>query len=337
MKKIGALVIVALLLLVVWNSGWLNDIFFVENGDTLSALTAGWWMSTFTGSSAASMGMTTVLHNNDFFKWGDFVAGTTIDTVTYDMVFTTEIHPVSVPEIDTTTPIDTNIVPADATIAASEIVYWVGEGSNEIVFAVNWADTAWGYRFAADSVTVETVMGDIQTADPRFSYSDNSGWLNDIFFVENGDTLRAMTAGWWMSTLNGSSAASMGMTTVLHNNDFFKWGDFVAGTTIDTVTYDMVFTTEIHPVSVPDTNGIDVVQGIDVITYPNPATTMLYVTFEALQSNTEAVLFDMSGRRVLVNAIQAGCTKLQIATEALPNGIYMLRIGTSTTKVVVRH
>ncbi|MBR3528627.1 MAG: hypothetical protein IKN84_03105, partial [Bacteroidales bacterium] len=63
--------------------------------------------------------------------------------------------------------------PEDASFDASDILYWVGEGSNEVVMAVNWADTAlaWGYRFNGESVSVATMMDDIAAADFRFSYS----------------------------------------------------------------------------------------------------------------------------------------------------------------------
>jgi len=223
--------------------GWLNDINFVEDGDTLGAVMVGWWMSTLNGNSNASVGMSTMLANNDFFKWGDYTVGITVDTVTYAMVFPMTVYPVSAPA---------DPQPEDATIAASDILYWVGEGANQVVFAVNWADTAlaWGYRFSTDSVSVEDVMIDIQSADSRFTFSGES-WLDDINFVENGDTLGAVMAGWWMSTLNGNSNASAGMITMLANNDFFKWGDYTVGITVDTVTYAMVFPMTVYPVSAP--------------------------------------------------------------------------------------
>ena len=46
-------------------------------------------------------------------------------------------------------------LPDDATIPATDVVYWVGNGSGQVVMAVNWAtpDTclAWGVRFDNDS------------------------------------------------------------------------------------------------------------------------------------------------------------------------------------------
>ena len=303
--------------------GWLNDINFVETaGDTLGAITPGWWMSTLNGNSNASAGMATMLGNNDFFKWGDYTVGVTVDTVTYAMVFPMDIYPVSIP---------VEPMPEDATIAFSDILYWVGEGSKQVVLAVNWADTAlaWGYKFSTDSVSVQTVMEAIAAADPRFSFS-GEGWLNDInFAVAAGDTLGAVTPGWWMSTLNGNSNASTGMTTMLGNNDFFKWGDYTVGITIDTVTYAMVFPMEIHPVSVPQTQGIDATETLSLSVWPNPATDM--VTLSGINANTTANLYDMRGS-IVATFVVNGETRLNLSNLAA--GVYMLRVDNSVVKIV---
>ncbi len=220
-------------------------------------------------------------------------------------------------------------VAVDATIAASDIRYWIGEGSNEVILAVNWVDTAlaWGYRFADESTTVQEVMDAIAAADSRFSYS-GEGWLNDIVFAENGTSHQAQQAGWWMSTLNGSSAASEGMTTVLHNGDLFKWGDYAAGTTIDTVTYAMVFTDEIHPASDPNA-GIEASEDVVLGLYPNPATSIVNVIAKA---ETEAILFDMAGRSVMSVTLREGCNTLDLSS--LQNGIYMLRTAGHVEKII---
>ncbi len=306
------------------DNGWLTDIYFVENGDTLSALNPGWWMSTYNGNSNASVGMATELSNNDFFKWGDYAAGITIDTVTYAMVFTATVYPVSVPAEE---------MPEDAVIAFEDILYWVGEGSNQVVLAVNWADTtlAWGYRFATESVSVEAAMNDIAAADPRFSFVADNGWLTDIYFVENGDTLSALTPGWWMSTYNGNSNASVGMATELSNNDFFKWGDYAAGITIDTVTYAMVFPMTVYPVSAPQTQGIANVDNVNISVYPNPVARMVTISGIEGSSNT-AVLYDMRGSLVATFMVNGAETRLDLSH--LTSGVYMLRVADSVVKIV---
>jgi hypothetical protein len=155
--------------------------------------------------------------------------------------------------------------PEEATIDFSEILFWVGEGSNEAVMAVNWADTAfaWGYRWNG-TATVEDMMNHIAAADPRFSFT-GTGFLNDINYI---DTAAGMTTplgitpgNWWSSTNNGFM--DMGMTQTLANGDFEKWADPAAGIIVDS-TYDAtyqywwytyVYPMTITPVTVPDTTG----------------------------------------------------------------------------------
>ena len=149
--------------------------------------------------------------------------------------------------------------PENATIDASDIVYWVGEGSYEVVFVVNWPDTAlaWGYRFSARSTNLQSVMNDIAAADPRLSFVTGSYGIDDILFVENGDTLRKAAFSWWEHTLNGNMSA--GLYQQVNDGDFSRWADPTAGVAVDS-TYDSVwnywmytyaYPQTIHPVSAP--------------------------------------------------------------------------------------
>ena len=227
----------------------IDDILFIENGDTLRKAAGSWWEHTLNG--AMSAGLYQQLNNGDFSRWADPTAGVLVDS-TYDTnwnywmytyAYPQTIYPVSAP------------VPTDARISASDILYWVGEGENELIFAVNWADTAlaWGYRFADDSVTLATVMNDIADADSRFSYS-GEGLSSDINFVENGDTLGVTPGSWWEHMLNGY--ASVGMSQWMHDGDFSRWADPVAGVAVDSFYYEgwgwiytYVYPQRIHPVS----------------------------------------------------------------------------------------
>lgn len=263
---------------------------------------------------------------------------TPIDTTVTD---TTVIDPTP---IDTTT-VDTTVTTlVDATIAANDIRYWVGNGPNEVILAVNWVDTAlaWGYRFQSASTTVQEVMDSLSAADPRLSYS-GTGMLDDIVFTENGTSHQALQAGWWMSTLNGNSNASIGLATELHNGDLFKWGDYTIGTTVDPETWAMVFTDSIYAVSAPDTTTTDTTDTTDTTgisyplstlnsplsVYPNPAVNTLYVS---VQEAAEAVLFDMAGRRVMVIGLRKGGNEIDISS--LKSGVYMLRCNGSAAKIV---
>lgn len=247
------------------------------------------------------------------------------------VVWNTEIQPVSVPH------------PEEATIDASDIVYWVGNGENEVVMAINWADTAlaWGCRFSTATISVADVMDSIANADPRFSYTMD-GYLTDILFtMDNGETLSITPGNWWESRHNGVMDA--GMIQTLENGDIEKWGDPAAGVVVDSMYYDgygwsyiYVYPMTIYPVSIP-TNGINSVETIDVHFYPNPASAQLQVRFNALESRSEAVLYDMTGRTVYSRTLAAGEREFTLPVSQLANGIYMLRMGDSAVKVAVRH
>lgn len=155
-------------------------------------------------------------------------------------------------------------IPVDATIAASDILFWVGHGENEAILAVNWADTAlaWGYRFAADSVSSATMLADIAAADPRLTI-EGTGFVSDIRYIDTAagmtDTLAVTPGNWWGSLLNGYS--DMGTGQMLHDGDLQKWGDPAAGVIADSMEYSgywyytYVYPMTIHAVTVPDTTG----------------------------------------------------------------------------------
>ena len=208
-------------------------------------------LSDFTGQTVrlAFYGESTVGGTDNDFRLDNILVAVSTDT--------------TVTPIDTTiTPIDTIVPPVEATIAFSDILYWVGEGSNEAVMAVNWADTAlaWGYRWNG-TATVADMMADIAAADPRFSYAA-AGMINDINYI---DTAAGMTTplgitpgNWWESSNNGIMDAGMGQT--LANGDLEKWADPAAGVVVDSMYYagygwfyTSVYPMTLYPVTVPDT------------------------------------------------------------------------------------
>ena len=225
---------------------YLNDINFNAGSRTLAITPGNYWSSTNNGFM--DMGMNQPLANGDFEKWADPAAGVIVDS-TYDetyhywwytYVYPMTIYPVSVP------------APADATIDASEIEYWVGEGSNQVVMAVNWADTAlaWGYRFNGTK-TVNDMMNDIATADPRFSYTMDGYYLNDINFNDGSRTLTITPGKYWSSSNNGIMDA--GMSQTLANGDFEKWADPAAGIIVDSTydeTYHYWWYTYVYPMAI---------------------------------------------------------------------------------------
>ena len=233
---------------------FLNDINFNDGVVSLGITPGNYWENLVNGYSG--MGMSSVLHNGDFAKWGDPAVGVAVDSFEYagswyySNVYPATIYPVSVP------------LPQEASISASEIITWIGQGNNEVVFAVNWVDTAlaWGYRFEADSVILQTVMDDIKAADPRFDYAMNGTFLDDIFLFKGDDTLRKV-GYYWENLINGSTWNSQGITSVLHNGDFTKWADPEAGVVVDSTEwegqwyYSYVYTNSINPIGQPEGMG----------------------------------------------------------------------------------
>ena len=245
-----------------------GDIFFIiDNGDTLKLSgrdeenPGNYWEANINGNASFG-GNEQTLVNGDVFKYGDQRAASRVclqsmdyGGVTYCMqsAWPKAPTPVSVPEVTPETPVE-------ATIAASDILYWVGEGQNQAIMAINWADTAlaWGYRFDGNK-TVANMMSDIAAADPRFSYTMNGTYIDDILFARaEGDTLRKQAYSWWSSAQNGTMDAGMGQA--LHNNDFEKWTEPAAGVIVDSIwvdayggywDYTYVYPMTIHPVSVP--------------------------------------------------------------------------------------
>lgn len=233
----------------------IDDILFIENGDTLHKAPYSWWEHTLNGQMSA--GLSQQLNAGDFSRWADPTAGVAVDS-TYDTAwggywiytyaYPQTIYPVTAP------------VPQDATIGFDDIRFWVGEGQNRVIFAVNWVDTAlaWGFRYD-NSATVLDAMNAVAAADSRFSYTTGDYGIDDILFVENGDTLRKATNSWWEHSINGSQ--SMGAYQSLADGDFSRWADPMAGVLVDSVydtawggywMYIYAYPRRIYPAENPD-------------------------------------------------------------------------------------
>ncbi len=232
------------------NSGFVTQIGY-NDGTLVSGSSASYWCYTINGGYASAYG-TQPMTNGDVME----ISSSCSFSLTSALAAT---DPNAVPATD----------PVDATIAFSDILYWVGEGSNQVVMAVNWADTAlaWGYRFDTEQTTSTLLMDAVAAADPRFSYIMGVWGLGDIRYIDTAtgmtDTLGIAPGNYWWSLLNGEGA--MGMGTPLRNGDLFKWGDLSVAVVIDSTweeyaglgywNYSYVWPYTITPVSVPDTTS----------------------------------------------------------------------------------
>lgn len=144
----------------------------------------------------------------------------------------------------------------EATIDASAVTYWVGTGNNQVVMAVNWADTAlaWGVNFSTDSITSQAALDTIVANDPRLTI-DANGYMNNITFTENGTTHTGDANHFWESKRNTISDA--GLYQNLGNGDFQKWANSAAGVVVDSMEYSGVwyyiynYPMTIYPVTAP--------------------------------------------------------------------------------------
>lgn len=307
------------------NGSWLNDIFF-NNGVLDLSLTEPMWVSYLVnGESSWNTFDVQTLVDGDYVKWGDTYCGTLIDPENYIYVWEKEVAAVY-PLAD------------EAKIDPSEILYWVGQGENEIIFAVNWNEPnrclAWGYRFDGDQKILKEVMDDIAAADSRFSYVQGAWGVDDIVF-EDGELHYSLAGQWWLYNLNGMMGLSGYDAEVLVDGDFIKWGDESCATEIAEWTY--VWEQEVEPVWVP-TGVIESAMSLSV--YPNPAVNETFVTIENAGLNTVSV-YDMQGRMVSTMSMTAmEGEQVRVSTETLNAGVYFISVNSDsavrTAKLVVK-
>ena len=297
---------------------FVSDVTF--NDGVLDLKLAGmWWMYNVNGVTAGEYFDTQTISDGDWVKFGDESCGTIIDPVMYTYVWTKEVAPVYA-------------LADEAMIDPADIVYWIGEGENEAIFAVNFAEPedvcfAWGYRFAGESVTIKDMMTAIAAVDLRFAYNDEpSPWggmsLTDLTF--NYNEVHYELVGYnAMYNLNGVAPWLTFDEQTVVNGDFVKWGDYTIATEIAQWTY--VWTTPVQAVSIYD--GLAEVETSALKVYPNPATD--YIMIDA-QSSVYVEIFDMTGRMVLTS------TESKIDVKSLETGVYFIRVNGNTTKLVVK-
>ena len=303
-----------------------DDIIF-NNGDLDLGLTQGsYFMYNVNGEYAMNGYDQQTVTDGDFIKFGDIACGAEIAAWTY--VWEKEVEAVYPYALE-------------ATIDFSEILYWVGEGQNEIIFAVNWNEPnrclAWGYRFDGESVIVKEVMDAIAAADNRFSYVTNDWGVGDIIFNVDSEELHYTLSGqFWLYNVNGFMAGLGYDEQTLVDGDFIKWGDESCATEIAEWSY--VWTQEVEPVWT--NTGVNEIQGNTLSVYPNPAVGETFVTVEDAGMTTISV-YDMQGRMVSTQSINvmAG-EQVRLGTEMLNSGVYFITVGNEsvvrTAKLVVK-
>ena len=305
---------------------WLNDLFFNDGILDLSLTEPGWVSYVINGNPSWDYFDVATLVDGDYVKWGDTYCGTMVDPENWIYVWEKEVAAVY-PLAD------------EAKIDPSEILYWIGEGENEVVFAVNWNNPnkclAWGYRFSEESITVKDVMDGIAAVDGRFNYDADGSWLNDIKY-NDGELALCLYGMYFMFNVNGVGAWNSFDQEFVSNGDFIKWGDESCGTEIAQWTY--VWTQVVEPVSVYDAVNENGVASLSI--YPNPAVSETFVTIESAGMN-EVSVYDMQGRLVSKQSVLANEGELvRISTESMAGGVYFVTVNNEsvvrTAKLVVK-
>lgn len=295
------------------SGSWLLDMHFKDDVLDLSLVEQMWVSYLVNGESSWDTYDVKTLVNNDYVKLGDTHCGTLIDPENYIYVWEKEVVAVY-PLAD------------EAMIDPSEILYWVGEGENEVIFAVNWAEPdvcyAWGYRFSTNDVLVKTVMDGIAAADDRFAYEVGSWGVGDITF-NYGDLHLALVGPYWMYNINGGYAWYGYDEQAVGNGDFIKWGDVAVGTEIAPWTY--VWETPVTPVA----NNTSVAENSTVSSlYPNPATS--FTMLEVGMSNATVTVTDLQGRVLRSFAVDNDSEAVRIETEGFQAGLYFVTVSDGT-------
>lgn len=298
------------------SGSWLLDMHFNDDNLNLSLVEQMWVSYLINGNSTWDTYDVATVAPGEYVKLGDTHCGTLVDPEQYIYVWEKEVAPVYP-------------LAYEARIDPSEILYWVGEGENEVVFAVNFADPkdacyAWGYRFSTPDVTIKTMMEAIAAADNRFAFTDEpSMWggyaLTDLTFNYEGNqfVLNGYSA---MYNLNGEVSWYTFDAQAVANGDFVKWGDIAVGTEIAPWTY--VWETPVTPVA----NNTSIAENSTMSSlYPNPAST--YAMLEVGMSNATVTITDLQGRVLRNFAVANNSEAVRIETEGFQAGLYFVAVS----------
>lgn len=286
-------------------------------------LVGGWWMYNVNGITAGNYFDAQPVVNGDVIKAGDESCGIITDPTLWTYVWTKEVAPVYA-------------LGEEAMIDPSEILYWVGEGSNEVVFAVNWAEPnicyAWGYRFSADNVTVEQVMDDIAAADGRFDYQGGGGMVYEIKYAD-GEQQLALVGDYWMYNINGGMAWYGYNEQTVVNGDFVKFGDESCGTEI--APWTLVWETPVQPVPVYNT-AVNENNSVAMSLYPNPATSFTTLVVNEMHADAMVTVTDLQGRVLRSFTLNQANEPVRIETEGFQAGLYFVTVSDGNSRQTVK-
>ena len=280
------------------------------------------------------------IHDGDFVKVGGYACGI-MSTDWTTISWTTEIIPATDPNAGGEV--------IDATISADEILFWVGEGENEVVVALSWcsyteAALAWGYRFDGEA-TVFQALTDIAAADSRLTVIGSAP--TNVTYVDDQYDLTMCPnpdAQWGdpdydvpMHSVNGLMGQNAMSAEPIHDGDFVKVGGYACGIMSSdwtTISWEQ----PIEPAI--DNTGVNESQSSTLVIYPNPAVGEAFVTLENAGLN-EVSVYDLQGRLVGKQSVDAQVgEQVRVSTEMLNAGMYFISVSNNsnvtTAKLVVK-
>lgn len=305
-------------------SSWLTNLIYIDGSDTFKIATGDYVVYNRNGGYANTVDLE-YFYPNDYLKFGGWDCADMDENWT--STWSTPIEPVEIPGVPV----------ADATINVSEIQYWVGTGSNNAIFIVDFNDYAfaWGYHFDGESVLVSTILTDIANADPNFNFEGTTSWLSDLTYINGCDVL-TISPDNVVYNVNGSFADAANVQTI-NNGDYVKFGGYMSAqkgesrwiedpTWGDYWDYAYVWTTPIFPVSTISVENYDNQQ---LSVYPNPCTESIRIQTNI---NDNVVLYNLQGAVVMSTVAMDEITTLDV--NNLPSGIYFVKSGNKTAKIV---
>ena len=280
------------------------------------------------------------IQDGDFVKVGGYACGI-MSTDWTTISWTTEIIPATDPNAGGEV--------IDATISADEILFWVGEGENEVVVALSWcsyteAALAWGYRFDGEA-TVFQALTDIAAADSRLTVIGSAP--TNVTYVDDQYDLTMCPnpdAQWGdedydipMHSVNGLMGQNAMSAEPIHDGDFVKVGGYACGIMSSdwtTISWEQ----PIEPAI--DNTGVNESQSSTLVIYPNPAVGEAFVTLENAGLN-EVSVYDLQGRLVSKQSVDAQVgEQVRVSTEMLNAGMYFISVSNNsnvtTAKLVVK-
>ncbi len=230
-----------------------------------------------------------------------------------------------------------------AQFTKDDIVYWIGEGTNEVVFVVDFNDEsenssyAVGYRYEnetsfADMLTAISIVDDRITIN--LGSSEYGTFLNDIIFDldEDGVNEHEGLAGipdpntdYW-STWSGDSfndlSANLGVSELLENNRWFACS-FKFNENFEASMPDLPI-----PLIEPNTNNVNILNIKDIKIYPNPFCDKI-----TIHNNLDLIkinIIDIYGKIIFQTFEINKKQDISIDCSILKSGVYFINLISKT-------